>query len=91
MKQVNILASDGIDEVQVAEVHCFAAEAQRVGAVLLNLEADRHLSCSIGTYHSIVLAVLLDEELGTVALDLELGQLSAFVEAKNGTVKDSAP
>ena len=41
--------------------------------------------------HGIIPIVLRDIDLGAIALELELGQLTAFAKANNGTVDDRTP
>ena len=65
-QKVNVFASEIVDKVEIADFCVFNFKTKRVGAALCSLEANRHFVCSIGTGHSEVLTVLLNEEFGIV-------------------------
>ena len=88
-KHVNFIASHVVDEVEVGEFNILGTEADGVGAILFSLEVDRHFTHSSGVDHSVVF-LQRDIDLGAVAVELELGQLTAFIEADDGAVDDVA-
>ena len=88
VEQVDIVACQVVDEVEVGEAHFHAGKAEGVGAALFSFEANRDLTHIVNADYGIVFARLGDVDLGAVLLDLELGQLLAFIEADDGTVDD---
>ena len=70
LEQVDVGASEVVDEVQVSELDVIAAEAQAVGAVVLSLEVDRCLAHLFAAHHGIVLTVLRNIDLSVVPIKL---------------------
>ena len=90
VEEVDVGTGHVVDEVQVVEADLLAGEAEGEAAVVLGLEADRHLAHGFAVHHSVVLTVDGDEDLGAVGVELELGQGAAFAEADGGAVDDLA-
>ena len=90
LEQVDVLAGQVVDEVQIGEADVLAVEAQGVAAVLLGLEADGHLTHLFAADDGVVLAVDRDVDLGATLSELELGQLATSVEAHDGAVDEVA-
>ena len=90
LEQVDVLAGQVVDEVQVGEADVLAVEAQVVAAVLLGLEADGHGTHLFAADDGVVLAVDRDVDLGATLSELELGQLATSVEAHDGAVDEVA-
>ena len=88
VEEVDIVAGEVVDEVEVAELDVVVVEADGVAAVLLSLEVDRHFAFVLSIDHSVVLAFQRDVDLGATFSELELGQLAAFAEADDGAVQE---
>ena len=88
LQQVDVVTRHIVNQVQVAGLHVLSIDADGVGTVALGLEVDRHFAVSGAADHSEVFVALRDVELGALSVELELGQLTAFVEADDGAVDD---
>ena len=88
-QQIHIFASHIVNQVEVAERHVLAAEAQCILAVFLGFEVEGHLALGFGIDYSVIHIVLWNIELRAVVPQLELGQLAAFAEVDDGAVDDS--
>ena len=65
-------------------------DADCICAVLFGLEVDRHLALGFAAHHGVVSVALWDIELGAVLEELELRQLTTFVETDDSAVDDGA-
>ena len=76
--------------MEIIEVDFLSSEAEGVVAVLFSLEAEGQLALVLGVDDGVVLAVLRDIDLRVVLVELELGQLVAFIETHDGAVDGGA-
>ena len=90
LEQVDVHAGHIVDEVEVIHLHVLGLHGEGVGAVLAGLEADGHLGLVGAANDGVILIALWDVELGAVRVELELGQLAAFVETDDSIVDNTA-
>ena len=88
--QIYIGTRDVINKVQIIHLHVLGVDADGVGAIFGSLEVDWHFTAGFSADDGEVFTILWDIELGAVLEELELGQLTAFIEADDGAVNHAA-
>ena len=72
-KQVDIIAGEVVDEVEIGKADFLAVETDSVTAIVLGLEVDGQFALALAADHGIIGAVNGDEQFGAAFPKLELG------------------
>ena len=89
LQQVDVGTSHIINKVQITHLHALGIDRNLVSAVLLGLEIQRHFALAVAEGNGVFLAALRDINIGVLLAEVELAQLTAFVEGDDGFVQQS--